>query len=342
MAKACFFDFYGVRVKVNADKDDLADKLIFDFKYFSSEPCVPSVSIEIFSAAPAPCPLRKRRPDMRRDNFLRYSYKDTCFVDYNGRASAIYDFKQEKGSIWGLEEWLVHEVAYLLIHSRVGELLDSKGLHRVHSLGLTMGDQAILLLLPQAAGKTTIGLALLGHNGIGLLSDDTPLINRKGKVLPFPARIGVTQDHKLDIPQEFLRSFRRQKYGNKTLVDIRYFADKVCRCDAPAKIILLGKRVEAEYSAVRKSSKIKAYRAFFINCVVGIGLPQIREYFIRFNLKDLYSKLCIAASRLSASHEIIRKSKIYAISLGSNRKKNEECLLEFLRREITHIFPEAE
>jgi hypothetical protein len=120
-------------------------------------------------------------------------------------------------------------------------------------LGISVNNKAVLIILPMGGGKTTLGLELLKYDDVKLLSDDTPLISRDGKILPFPIRIGINKNTSLNfnVPKKYLRDFIRSKYGPKLLIDIDYFRDKIA---LPCKIsmILIGERIFSDKCRIEK------------------------------------------------------------------------------------------
>ncbi len=71
-------------------------------------------------------------------------------------------------------------------------------MHRVHALALAVDRRAMLVLLPMGGGKSTLGAELLRHPDVQLLSDDSPLVDRAGRVHAFPLRLGLLPGHEKD------------------------------------------------------------------------------------------------------------------------------------------------
>ncbi|MGH7806575.1 MAG: hypothetical protein ACRENT_00610 [Thermodesulfobacteriota bacterium] len=105
--------------------------------------------------------------------------------------------------MYGADHDLLHEIVFLFILSTVGQYLDARGLH---ALGVSYNNRGILLILPSGGGKSTLGLELMRHPGFLLLGEDTPLIDRRGYILPFPLRLGVRPEQDTGIPSQYLRS----------------------------------------------------------------------------------------------------------------------------------------
>lgn len=323
-----FFGFYGVRVKLNTDSEFIAENINRDFSYFQKE-FIKKSDIEVFSFHKEP-PYHKvpeLKASLYKDNAICYNDKNIRYIDYHGKALAIYDFRNNIIEIYSQDLNFLWELTYLAILSRVGEELDKKGMHRIHALGISVNNKAVLIILPMGGGKTTLGLELLKYDDVKLLSDDTPLITRDGKVLPFPIRIGVCKEaaFKLNIPQQYLRNFTRSKYGPKVLIDIDYFKDKI---SSPCKlaVVFIGERLFSSDCQIHPISRMKAIMPFIIHGAIGLGLPQLIEYFISISLKDIFSKIRITLSRVWMSLSIIRHISIYRFMCGNNVEKNASVL----------------
>ena len=325
-----FFDFYGVCVKVDCSDRELLENIRRDFSYFYTDSQAQlAISISVYLESPDFDKVQFLKASLYNSDSIAYDDKNIRYVDYQGKALSIYDYRKEEGKIYSSNRELLHELVYLLILSRVGELLDKKGIHRIHALGFSIKENGILCLLPQGAGKTTLALELLKRDDVKLLSDDTVLINRRGQFLAFPLRIGVSSDFKLDIPPQYLRTFKRRKYGQKTLIDIEYFRDKIAGPIKPS-ILLIGERIFSSRAKIVRVNKIKAILPLVRDAVIGLGLAQMVEYYLRFDFKDIFSKICILLSRLLVSFKFFLHGQIHRFLIGRDVKKNAEIICRFL------------
>jgi len=326
-----YFNFYGVKTKLSSDDQLLIENIKRDFSYFSAPINKTDIKFVVYNEE-IPCDkIPPLKASLYKDNAICYDDTNMRYIDYHGKALAIYDFSNNVGEIYSQDNNFLHELTYLAILSKVGEELDKKGIHRIHALGISINNKAVLIIFPMGGGKTTLGLELLKYDGIKLLSDEIPLITRKREVLPFPIRIGVSKDRtsSLDIPHKYLRNFIRSKYGSKVLIDIEYFKDKISRSNMPA-VILIGERISSNDCRIEKISKFRTLKPFIVNGVFGLGLPQLIEYFLRYNIRDVLPKSKIMFSRLLRCLKVIWKSKTYSFLIGKDRRKNVNILIEFL------------
>jgi len=329
-----YFDFHGIILKVVSNDKESLSFIESDFSYFhlnpSNEKIETHITVSIF--------LSKPPYEMIPEGTLAaYHTKDSAvfkseniqFYDSFGKALVIYDYRHESAQIYSLDRDILYEKTYLIIMSRVGELLDRKRLHRIHAMGVVYNGKAILCLLPTGGGKTTLTLSLLENRDFSLLSEEVPLISSNGLIYPFPIRMGVIEGTPLSIPEEFLKPFKRTHYEPKTLIDIQYFKDQIANVANPG-LIIVGKRIYSNNPRIIKVSSIKSLLSLFRYCVMANGIPQLLEYVLRFDILTMLRQLPIFFSRFLASLVLVIKSESYEIHLGYDLKANAELLTEFL------------
>lgn len=330
-------NFFGICTNVESSNLNIIENIRKDFSHFvcdKDNQIATHVNIEIFQETPPYNIIKKdAKKTFHTKDTINYDSGNLRFSDHHGKALTIYDFSKEKGQIYSQDESILHERTYLLILSRVGNLLDRKGIHRVHALGISINNKAILCLLPMKGGKTTLCLELLKEKDIKLISDETPLMNSNYEILSFPSRLGVLDDINLDVPHKYLRRFNRSQFAPKTLIDIEFFQGKISDTSVPY-IVLIGKRDSSRNTQLQQITKLRTALPFWINSVIGRELPHTASYFMRFNLKDILAYIKIALSRFIVCSKIVFKSKTYRFRLGTNPRANAKFLAEFLRKDL--------
>ena len=329
-----YFDFHGIILKVLSSDKESASFISSDFSYFllksTSENMEPQISVSVFLSNP-PYDLI---PDgtlaaYHTKNSVVYRSGSIQFYDSFGKALVIYDYRHESAEIYSLDRDILYENTYLMIMSRVGHLLDRKGLHRIHAMGVVYNGKTALCVLPMGGGKTTLTLSLLENRDFSLLSEEVPLISSNGLLYPFPIRMGVMEGTPLSIPEGFLKSFKRTHYEPKTLIDIQHFRDQIANVAKPG-LIFVGKRIYSPNPKITRTSSIKCFLSLFRYCVMANGIPQLLEYVLRLDIITMLRQLPIFFSRLLASLVLVTKSESYEIHLGYDLKANAALLTEFI------------
>lgn len=331
-----YLNFYGCVVKVVSLDQKCIENARRDFSYFfypqpPKEP--PSVTIRLYSEAPPQTPAQAKRVLQTKEGVC-YEYERIRYVDYSGKALARYDFRSEEGEAFSLNDNLLHEISYVMILSRVGEMLDRRGIHRMHSVGVAIKGSAAICLLPMGAGKTTLGLELMKEKDCFLLSDEITAIDRSLRVLPFPIRIGVREIERIvpKIPARHLRSFPTTAYGTKTLIDLEVFMHKVATEPARLEAVMLGVRNDFKKPEIKRLSKLTALYHILKNITLANQLPQTKAYFFRFNLSYLMTFCTILLSRILNGMKIALSVKCYRFKLTDNPHENAQVIASILRK----------
>lgn len=327
------FCFYDVGLSIASASHELLDNLARDFHYFAG-PAAPTrkVSIEANLAPPPWEKIPVQFASRITPNAAIYDRGNVRFNDYQGEALAIYDFAGEEGEVWSENADLLYEITYLLCLSRIGEIHDLRRIHRVHALGIAVGNKGALVLLPESGGKSTLCMEMLRHPEVRLLSDDTPLVSR-GKLLPFPTRIGIRDAKSIGIDPKYLRTMRRRNREPKTLLDVDYFQDRIASETSP-DVVIVGARRNGNDSWIEPISPAKALPALMANLVFGLGLPQVVEFFLRGGSSDVLRKFSIVSFRLAAVANLLWQAKCYRLALGRDASMAAEAAMSVLRNQI--------
>jgi hypothetical protein len=327
-AAGCF-DFYGLAIEVRSTSATLVEEVRRDFAYFHASPGREPVRIQVHFVPPPYEGLPVIPAAFFTPRNVCFRAEHVTYIDYFGRGLAVFDRREKRCAVYGTDEDLVHEIVYLFILSTVGQYLDSRGIHRVHALGVSYRQQGVLLLLPSGGGKSTMALSLLREPEFMLLSEDTPLIDRRGMMLPFPLRLGVRPEQQPDIPAQYLRTVRRMEFDPKTLIDLEYFQDRVGQPVMP-RFLLVGERSLGEVAQLVPLAPRHALKAVIKDMVVGLGIYQGLEFLLERGAWELLGQGGVAASRLYNGLRLLARASAYRFVLGRNLEKNRQTLLEFL------------
>lgn len=324
---------HGLRVAAGGDWPEVIEQLRLDFAWFAE----PGAS----DAADVRVTIERGAPDY--DSFgevpaafvtprnVVYQRDRRTIVDYRGQALSVLDRDSGHLTIRGENPELVHEAAYHYVLSRVGEHLDERGLPRLHALGLSGRDGAVAVLLPSGGGKSTLALRALRTDGVRLLSEDSPLMDREGRLHPFPLRIGFNATDDVDLPGAKLRTLERMEFHAKVALEVESFADRVEREPQPIRHLVIGRRTLGTDARLEPLPKRRAAATLFREAVVGVGLYQGMEFVLQRGMRDVLGQAGPAATRAAACAALVRRARVWRFTVGRDRDRNWATLERLLR-----------
>jgi hypothetical protein len=322
------FDVYGFRFSISSTMRDPLEGLRQDFAFFQSNDAADGVTLELIDENPPRQGLPSTDACVYTPRNVAYRANGKRYIDYHGRALGIQDEATGNLKLYSRDPNLLYEAAYLYLLSRAGEYLDARGLHRIHALGVSIKGRAVLVLLPMGGGKSTLGLHLLNHPFVQLLSDDSPFIDRKGDVHAYPLRLGLLPGSEKTVPAEHRRSIQRMEFGAKHLVNYSYFQSRVSALAEPG-LVFVGARTLSHDCRIEEIGTMAGLRACIPNCVVGLGLFQGLEFVLSANAWELTRKMSLGVSRTRNCWQLLRRSRVSRVHLGSDPELNAKTVVDY-------------
>jgi hypothetical protein len=333
-----YFNFFGELVEVSSDWDEILKFLKKDFSYFVTTPrkmFKKSLKLQIYQGSPLKMRIPEISSKMQSLNSITYQAGSIRYNDYYGKLLSIFNYETENCEIFSNHSDKTHEVAYLLILSRIGKRLDLLGLHKLHAFAISYLGHAFVCMMPMKGGKSTLLLELLKYDGVKMISDDIPLVNFRGQLIPFPIKIGIDkiglESLKIEDSAQNVYMLKREHYGEKIFVSVDGVKEKI-ETQVFSKIILAeGFRFHSEKTTIRKASWIFSFIGLFKHGVIGFGLPMILEYFWEFGVLDFLVKTRIFFQRLFAF--VVFNTRAYKVSLkiGTDSKMAAEEILKMIK-----------
>lgn len=304
-----FLNVHGVVVSVEGC-DEAVSALLVHFAAFvvGSAPGRPDVSVALRRAEPRLELGARLAADQYVQRGVVYNLGPLSVVDHHGHAISRFDHEQESGVVTAPAVEDLVELGYLMVHSRVGILLERRGLVRVHALGFVRDGFATLVLAPPGGGKSTLALALLRHTDAQLLSDDLVLVDRSGRAHAFPHPIGIRDpDTAADLGS--IHAFPRRHHGPKWVVGLDGLLGRHAREPAPIGAIAQLVRVTSPPSRVVRTSVSSMGWALWKDAVIGAGLPQVVELLVPRGSRDLWRQAPSALRRSAAAVRLMLSAK---------------------------------
>ena len=324
------YDVYGYRFQVKSACAWAIEGIHQDFAYFRTGEVEPAYHIEMIEEAPRYEDVPACDASIYTPRNVAYRNGPRTYIDYGGRGLAIHDAAARRFEIRSMDVHLLYEAVYLFLLSQIGQYLDSRGMHRLHALSVSLHGRSILVLLPMGGGKSTLGAALLKHADVKILSDDSPFIDGQGRAHAFPLHLGLLTGGAEEIPEKHRRVVQRMEFGPKTLVSLDYYADRLADSAEPG-LILLGRRTLRQDCRLEKASFWPAFRSIVSNGIIGLGLFHGLEFILESSPAELFTKFGLALSRLDVFLALMRRSEIYSVHLGRDVARNADTILDFAR-----------
>ena len=328
-------NIYGITVHIRSTSKEVITLLSKDFSFFKENNETEQVHYTfcVFKEKVPWEKLYNKKVSKHSVNSLSTQDGTLRYNDYYGKALTIYNYTNDTCDLYANDINILHELSYLIILSRTGKKLDTKGMHKIHAFAVSRNDTTIIGMMPSKGGKSTLFLELLKFKDIEILSDDTPLVSKNGTVHPFPLRVGIEEGHPLpDGDQEKTYSIQRTQYGKKILLPMNFFSNEIS--SACGKVILLD--CKRHYSKDTELFKIPRYQMItplIKNMVIGVGLPIIIEYFLELTFKDFIRLTGISLKRLRAMIRLLFRSQCYRLYLGSSYEANAKKVCELFEKE---------
>ncbi len=325
-------DVYGLGVRVEGDWGEVVESVAKDFAWFSA-PSAAGGSERVV--------IERRPPDFDAFGPLTASFvtpRNVVYadgprqvVDYFGRALCVVDRATGTVTVQGEDAHLVHEAAYLYLLSRVGAHLDAQGLPRLHALALSGAQGGVAVMLPSGGGKSTLALRALGDERVKILSEDTPLLDRRGTLHPFPLRIGINATDAERLPEEHVRRIERMEFHPKLVLDLDAFADRIEAEPRPLRHLVIGRRSLGRQAALEPLPRRAAAGPLFREAVVGVGVYQGMEFVLQRGMRDVAGKAGIAARRAACCAAGLTRARVWSLTLGRDHHANWDALSALLR-----------
>jgi hypothetical protein len=326
-----YFSFHNHSITVRCIEERVIKKLQTEFDYFSASIPTPSrASVNLHLTPPPAIPPSIAHKIL--ETCLIYKIGERTYIDYHGRALTVWDRAQDHLEIYSLDEDRLYELAFLSIHSLLGQYLERSKLCRIHALGVALGQFNALIMLPSKGGKSTLLGELLKDPEINIISDDMPLIDDKGQVHPFPSKISL--DHAPSSgPLSSLEwvPFKRAHYPLKWTAGLSQLKARIATNSPQNRTLLfVGLRLSQGSSLMSSVPKWRILKPLLEHMVIGVGLPQVIEMFLHFNWQDLIKLPLHALVRTYCALRLLGNSQCYYLYLGADRAQSAQLILNEL------------
>jgi len=333
LREAARLEVYGLGIVIGGDWPEVVDQVRLDFAWFSQAAdsgFSADVEVTIEHRAPDFDALGDGVASFVTPRNVVYQYGERTIVDYFGRALTILDRRTGSVVVQGEDEHLVHEAVYHFLLSRIGEHLEARGMTRLHALALSGGQGAVAVMLPSGGGKSTLALRALRADGVRLLSEDSPLIDRQGNAHPFPLRIAVNPTDAASLPEGSVRRMDRMEFHPKLVLDLEAFADRVESKPQPLRHLVIGQRSLGTHTSLEPVPRRSAVSTLVREAIVGVGIYQGMEFVLQHGMRDVAGKVGVVATRTACCSAVLARAKVWRLTVGRDHARNWDALAPLL------------
>ena len=308
----------------------MEEKLRSEFHYFLADASYPELTIELTQGALPPTPSLPIEKIL--ETCMIYRMGKRKYVDYFGEALTIVDDETRTISITSASEERLYELAFLTIHSRAGDMLDRAGFSRIHAMAVSYKNVNAVVMLPSKGGKSTLLTHLLENPDITIIAADMPLVDRQGRILPFPSKISMTERPESgELSKLNWNEFMRAHYPPKWTASLSAIPGRLETNPEKNPVLLLnGVRLSHGESLIVPATKAQMIMPLLQHMIVGLGLPQIIEIFLEMRPTDIFKLIRHAVLRTVCAVKLLLNSEHFIFYIGHDKTYNAQLLLRLL------------
>lgn len=329
-----FLNFYSRCIVIDTSVIDIIEKLKEEFHFFVSDE-QEKVFTTIIPKLSVPCEMPSLVAVKVLETSVIYRMGQKQYIDYFGKALTIWDSENKEMEIYSEDQDRLFELCYLAVHSLIGQELDLSGLCRIHAVGVSVGKTNAVVMLPSKGGKSTLLTHLLENPEIEIISDDIPLVSLRGEVYAFPTKLSLDEKPSSGLLSTLKwHKFSRTYYPPKWVASLSSLKDRISPHPEDNKtLLILGHRLSSGNSLLSPVPKWKMIMPLFEHMIIGLGLPQILEYFLKFHFTDIFKLIVHGIFRSIAAFQLLIKSKCFYFYMGPDKTYNAQYLLDLLHEQ---------
>ena len=331
---AVILDFYSIIVELSGNDEEVIHRLSQEFRYFYpplGQISTPEIKIRFHDETFSPETLPALSAHKITQNAIVFRLGQTRYIQYQD-AWSVFDENRLTADLYSRDKNILFELGYLAVHSLIGEKLESKGLIRLHAMALETANYQLLIMLPSRGGKSTLLTSLLEkYPNWKIISDDMPLISLSGEVYSFPSKISLDQPLQTGIWEKVSwEKFERASYPAKWMCSVMDLPHGISKNSNKPILLIQGERLSSGQPLISQIGFLAMMKALSTHMIIGVGLPIILEYFLKFQFSDIFKLIYLGLKRMTAAIILSFKAKKLTFYLSPDKKKNIELLGKYL------------
>jgi hypothetical protein len=326
-------DVHGVKVLIESNSAVFMEYARRDFCFFydrRDDHRPPHVRITFLQGNPPWEEIpRSAVPLFRTSASTVYKQGPIRYVDHDREVLGIYDLKCDQGTVYSNDPEAMYRTAYGVLMTRIGRRLDGVRRHRMHALGITLNERALLFLGHRGCGKSTLGMEMMKHSQVGWLTDDILPVDPHGRALAFPTSPRLIEGSTVSWLPAGVTLLRAPMPKSPPKVQLPSWSI-LSRVRASAQIgaVFLCSRQPGFGPSIRRAGFIEALWGMCENALSGRHLGHMRAYHLLFSPAYAGRTLWIYLSRLLTFISIARTVPVFRFEMGGRVPENAALLLE--------------
>ena len=331
-------DIHGVRVLVESNCEIFIDYMRRDFCFFhrpKENLMRPDVHVSFVKGTPPWEEIpRDAVPLFKTDASIVYKQGRNRYVDHNREVLAIYDIKGDQGTVYCDDPDAMYRIAYSLLMTRIGLRLDGIQRHRMHALGISIGDEGLLFLADGGCGKTTLGLEMMKNSQVRWLTDDILAVKSSGTALAFPTSPRLILGSAVPwLPSSVsLLKAPMPKEPPKVQLPSSAILPRVCPSAKLGALFLCSRRPGVGPS-LRRVGFLEAFRGICDNALTGREFGHMMAYHLQFSPVYLYRMAALYFSRLRTFCCLAWTVPVYRFHMSGQISENASMVLHMCSAE---------
>ena len=326
------FDVYGVRVLIETNSESFLEYVRRDFCFFhdlKKEFGQPDVRIRFLHQTPPweEIPLHSV-PLFKTDGSTVYKQGQNRYVDHQREVLGIYDLKRDQGTVYSNDPEAMYRVAYSVLMTRIGLRLDAIRLHRMHALGITLNETALLFLGHGGCGKSTLGFEMMKHSEVGWLTDDILPVDGSGRALAFPTSPRLIQGSTVPWLPPSVKLLRAPMPKKPPKVQLPSWSilPRV-RASAQLGALFLCSRKPGIATSIKRVGFLEALCGICQNALASKSFGHTKAYHLQFSPVYLYRMAALYLSRLRTFFYLAWTVPVFRFHMSGQISENAALLL---------------
>jgi hypothetical protein len=326
------FDVHGVRVLIESDCETFLEYVRRDFCFFhdpNKDFGQPHVQISFLKQKPPWEEIPRRAVPLFKTNASSvYKQGPNRYINHNREVFAIYDLKGDRGTLYSEDPDAMYRIAYSVLMTRIGFRLDRARRHRLHALGVSAEDTALLFLGDGGCGKTTLGLEMMKNSQVGWLTDDILPVDASGRALAFPTSPRLILGSAVPwLPSSVkLLKAPMPKEPPKVQLPSSAILPRVCPSAKLGALFLCSRRPGVGPS-LRRVGFLEAFRGICDNALTGREFGHMMAYHLEFSPVYLYRMAALYLSRLRTFCYLAWTVPVFGFHMSGRISENASLVL---------------